>query len=169
MSRAKFVGLGVRTSKGGKGVFIHDRVAAGTPILEFTGKRFGPEVIDKVVMFNKRDYYLQVDRELFMGPSGYMDDYVNHSCNPNCGLEFDNGRIIMKSLRNISFGTELTIDYATTQSGFPLRFFCRCGDRLCRGDIGNFDEIPHSRQLYYVDRNVVAPYLLNGHRRTKTG
>lgn len=160
MANPNYVGMGVRSSNGGMGVFIHERVPAGTRILEFTGKRLSRVLVDRAVTFNKPDYYLQVGENEFMGPSGLMDDYVNHSCHPNSGLEFERGRIFMKSLRDISFGTELTIDYATTQSAFPLRFSCKCGHRNCRGIIGNYNELPPHRQAYYRSRNVIAPYLL---------
>ena len=157
-----YVRLGVRSSQGGKGVFIHNRVPANTRIMEFTGKRFNRSMLDRAVRLNKPDYYLQVGENEFMVDSGGMDDYVNHSCNPNCGLEFDGGRIFLKSLRHISFGTELTFDYATTQENFPLRFTCGCGEQDCRGDIGNFDELPDWKKQYYLSWNVVAPYLVKG-------
>lgn len=155
-----YVGLGVRSCRGGMGVYIHEWVPANTLILEFTGKRVNRDTINRAFTMNKPDRFLQVEENTFMGHSGRMDDYINHSCDPNCGLEFRDGHVYLKSIRNISFGSELTFDYSTSQSGFPFRFLCHCGSRNCRHVIGDFTELPDSRKAYYLSKGVVAPYLV---------
>lgn len=38
--------------------------------------------------------------------------YINHSCNYNCEVDEDeNGNLILKAIKNIKSGDELTIDY----------------------------------------------------------
>ena len=53
----------------------------------------------------------------FLSPSGELDDYVNHSCEPNCGIKEDQGRVVLFALKPIGNGDEITFDDATTQAG----------------------------------------------------
>ena len=53
----------------------------------------------------------QVDEDLYMGPSGEADDYVNHSCDPNSAFLHRNGDHFLVALKPIAAGTELTFDY----------------------------------------------------------
>ncbi len=55
----------------------------------------------------------------------------NHSCNPNTA--FDGLNVV--SLRAISKGEELTIDYAVSMNEASASFTCRCGVVGCRGEI----------------------------------
>ena len=145
------------------GVVVQQLVPANTRILEFTGKRVDRETIDRFVSRGSPDSFLQVGQNDFIGASGRLDDYVNHSCDPNCGLEFEDDRVYLKSIKTITRGTELSYDYATSQSVFPLRFQCCCESRECRGEIGDFAELPVRKRKYYLSLNIVAPYLVHTH------
>jgi uncharacterized protein len=61
---------------------------------------------------------------------------VNHSCEPNVGM---GGNILLVSMRDISAGEELTIDYALflADPGFAME--CRCGTAVCRGVVTGTD------------------------------
>lgn len=155
-----FVTLGIMPCRGGMGVFVQQWVPANTRILEFTGKRVNREMIDHFVSRGSSDSFLQVGENEFIGASGRLDDYVNHSCEPNCGLEFEGDRIYLKSIKDITHGSEITYDYATSQYVFPLRFECCCDTRECRGEIGDFDELSAKKKKYYLSKNIVAPYLV---------
>ena len=145
----------------GMGVFVQQWIPANTRILEFTGKRVDRETINKFASKGSTDSFLQVGENEFIGASGRLDDYVNHSCEPNCGLEFDGDRVYLKSIRVITRGSEISYDYATSQYVFPLRFNCKCGNRDCRGEIGDFDELSPNRKKFYLSKNIVAPFLVS--------
>ena len=155
-----FVTLGVMPCREGMGVFVQQWIPANTRILEFTGKRADRETINKCALKGGSDSFLQVGENEFIGSSGRLDDYVNHSCEPNCGLEFEDGHIYLKSIKVITRGSEITYDYATSQFVFPMRFSCKCGSMDCRGEIGDFDELPRKRKKYYLSKNIVAPFLV---------
>ncbi len=78
--------LVLKESKSGKGVFANKNFKKGEKIIEFMGKLFREEELpapyEKV-----EDHYLQIDKKLYMGPSGLLDDFFNHSCEPNSGLK----------------------------------------------------------------------------------
>ena len=157
-----YVTLGIMPCRGGLGVFIQQWIPANTRILEFTGKIIDRDMINHIVTKGCSDSFLQVGENEFIGASGRLDDYVNHSCDPNCGLDFEDGRVYLKSIRIISRGSEITYDYATSQSLFPLRFSCKCESPDCRGDIGDFNELPVKRKKFYLSKSVVAPFLHTG-------
>ena len=61
------------------GVITESIIPAITPILEFEGRiyRGCPSNVDA----NK---ILQIGKDIYVGSSGKLDDYINHSCNQNC-------------------------------------------------------------------------------------
>ena len=156
-----FVTLGIMPCRGGMGVFIQQWIPANTRILEFTGKRVDRNVLNRFAAKGSSDSFLQVGEDEFIGASGRLDDYVNHSCDPNCGLEFDGDRIYLKSIKVINRGSEITYDYATSQFIFPLRFNCQCDSPECRGEIGDFEELTAKQKKFYLSKNIIAPYLVN--------
>jgi len=148
----------------GRGVFAGCTFAAGEEVLEFLG-----EVRD-VSELNDLTYALQIGHRDFLTASGGIDDYVNHSCRPNCGIRVDNGRVVLFALRLIREGEEILFDYSTTQTGGFWEMSCQCGAANCRGQIGDFKDLPIEHQQFYISRRAVMPFLLTedsaatGHR-----
>ncbi|MBI4706828.1 MAG: SET domain-containing protein-lysine N-methyltransferase [Candidatus Omnitrophica bacterium] len=74
------------------------------------------------------------------------DDFFNHSCNPNAGI---NGQIVMVAMRNILRGEEITYDYAMTDAEFDYSFKCSCGQKNCRKIVTTKDwKIPSLQKRY---------------------
>ena len=61
--------------------------------------------------------------------------YVNHSCDPNCGLR---GEITGVAMRDIEVGEEITMDYAMLDNE-EHTFECNCGSVNCRHIITGYD------------------------------
>lgn len=63
-----------------------------------------------------------------------MARYANHSCKPNMEVEIVKGRIMMRTIRSIEPGDELTYNYGRDylDNYIPV---CKCGDciRTTRG------------------------------------
>jgi uncharacterized protein len=57
--------------------------------------------------------------------------FLNHSCEPNVGIQ---GQIVFVAMRAIRAGEELAIDYAMF-GGDAKRMRCACGAASCRGVI----------------------------------
>lgn len=146
-------------SEKGQGVHTLEELDAGSRILDFSGPLVGRDYVQKVFERRGHDGFLQVAESLYMGVSGGFDDYVNHSCEPNCGISFSEETPCLIALENIEAGSELTFDYASTQERFPFRFDCSCGAPNCRGSIGDFSELPERLRLHYLALGVVPPYL----------
>lgn len=138
----------------GRGVFATGNFKAGQFVLEFVGD------IRDVESFSDLTYALQVGPKDFMTASGGIDDYVNHSCDPNTGIRSEEGRIILFALRSIKSGEEITFDYATTQEGGFWTMNCCCESPACRQMIGDFSDLPEERQNYFISQQAVLPYVL---------
>jgi SET domain len=111
-------------------------------------------------MFEAQDRFFQISRDYFMGPSGNVDDLMNHSCDPNAGLRFTAGGPVLIALRDIGFGEELTWDYSTTILNHNWVMACQCGSPSCRGSIGEFHNLPVSKQRAYAELGILPSYIL---------
>jgi hypothetical protein len=103
---------------------------------------------------------LQVGASSWLGPSGGLDDLVNHSCEPNCGLTRHARRIELTSLRPLMAGEEVTFDYSTSMAGEPWSLECGCGAPSCRRVVGDFWDAPPSVRERYLALGVVLPHVL---------
>ena len=56
---------------------------------------------------------------------------LRHSCNPNVFL--DTTYLELWTVQPIVAGTELTLDYASTEDSLFRQFACQCGELNCRG------------------------------------
>jgi hypothetical protein len=139
----------------GRGVFAGQAFDPGAEVLEFLGD------VRKVQTFNDLTHALQIGEDTFLGPSGGVDDYVNHSCEPNTGIRQVDGRVILFALRPIEAGDEITFDYSTTQSGGYWTMACQCGSGGCRGVIGDFADLPKPLRSFYVRNRAVLPFLVD--------
>jgi SET domain-containing protein len=115
----------------GKGVIALRDFKRGATILEFKGKLITseqlPDLHDK-----ESDFYLQIGPNLYIGPSCEVDDYVNHSCRPNCKVEISGTRAYLVALHPILVGEEVTFDYSSTMYNDPWTMVCKCGYPECR-------------------------------------
>ncbi|RYD65679.1 MAG: SET domain-containing protein-lysine N-methyltransferase [Sphingomonadales bacterium] len=142
----------------GKAVFATAHFAEGDMLIEFTGRRFRADQVPSL-MRGGGDRYVQVTPDHYMGPSGRIDDLVNHSCAPNAGLRFTDNGIFLVAVRAILPGEEISWDYSTTLRESNWHMICQCRAPECRRVIANFDALDPDRQEYFRSRNLVAPYL----------
>ncbi len=152
----------------GEGVFTNGLIPKNTEVLVFKGELFHDDEIDEF----SSDHYLQIDSSLYIGPSGMLDDYVNHSCDPNCGLlDFASGMAIYNnkthqnsgisliSIKDIQPGEEITFDYSTSiDSEWTME--CNCNSSNCRKTIGSFKNLSEDKRAFYINKHMVLSYLL---------
>lgn len=138
----------------GQGVFTLEHHEAGEKILGFKGNIVD---LDEVEDHGK---YLQVGKRVFLGASGDIDDFVNHSCEPNCGVALRQGKILLISIHEIQPKEELTFDYSTWMAYDYWEMHCICGNPHCRKKIKDFKYLPRDLKQKYIDLNVVPDYVL---------
>ena len=120
----------------GNGVFALRDIPKGSRVVEYRGRRlthaeadrrYGDEIdTGHTFLFTLNDRYL-VDG----GDGGNVARWINHSCTPNLVPRIYKGHIIYMSLRAITPGEELTVDYNFAYKGDKSP--CRCGAERCRG------------------------------------
>ncbi len=157
MNNKDFLVIGTRH---GKGVVAGKNFREGDELMIFHGPIVhGSEIPDNYSEIE--DHYVQIGDDLYMGPSHDIDDLVNHSCDPNSGLVVpeSGSPIILKAIRDIKKGDEITWDYSTTMDdGWIME--CDCGSRVCRHEISDFKKLPEVIRDQYINMEIVAPYLL---------
>lgn len=65
-------------------------------------------------------------------------NWINHSCEPNVTLEVADGKLSLRSLRDINEGEEIVCDYDQTEIG-GSDVPCSCGSIDCRGFFKRID------------------------------
>lgn len=134
----------------GDGVFTTGSFKSGaTVMVGVIEKRFS-ENHSHASQIGEREYALH----------GGLISKFNHSCNPNCGIRLNaGGGHDFIAIRDIAQNEEVTFDYAMRNyriDHFPGR--CNCGERLCRGSITGWRDLPQKRKDQY--NGFVAPYLI---------
>jgi hypothetical protein len=142
----------------GSGLFTTVKINARYPIIEVTGDIFDLSTVPD------HPAVIQVTPKLFIGPSGGPDDYINHSCNPNCFISIIGNRAILYSLYVISPDTELTFDYSSgsSESLDSWKMNCSCGAVTCRKIISGFQYLTDEQKKVLLDLKAVPPFITDG-------
>ena len=152
----------------GKGVFCAEDINPDEQILQFGGWVVGVENLPQPYT-SENDYYLQIGASTFLGPSGNLDDYVNHSCAPNTGVIIDSGVVKLVAIVFIPAGSQITFDYSTTIDNFWWEMPCACGSDQCRQKVRNFVDLSEYIQDKYIRMGVVPDYILKKLSEKKIG
>jgi SET domain-containing protein len=148
----------------GKAVFANTDFKQGEEIIEFKGKLFTYEELP-VPYDDVEDHYVQIDKNLYMGPSGKIDDFLNHSCNPNSGIKIKGKRVILMAIKDVKKGEEITWDYSTTMDEDDWELNCMCKCKNCRKRIRDFRYLPKDIQQKYIELGIVPKYILENLKR----
>ena len=130
----------------GNGGFAIQSIRRGTRFIEYTGERISHKVADARYDDDKMDrhhtFLFTVNNKTCVDAAvgGNDSRFINHSCEPNCEVIIQKGRIFIETLRNISVGEELFYDYAYERDPgdgeeADKQYFCQCGAKNCRGTI----------------------------------
>lgn len=160
------------TAHSGLGLFTARAVPANGIVLDvqdedyLAGARSYAELIARG--FTDGDIF-QVGPDLFLPPYGQLDDFTNHSCEPNCGLRVYPSGFDMIALREIAAGEELTYDYSTHLENPEETMVCRCGTGSCRGIVRSFSQLPAAVREKYLDLGIVAEFIVENHTHNRPG
>ncbi|MGK2962334.1 MAG: SET domain-containing protein [Gemmatimonadaceae bacterium] len=134
----------------GRGLFARGAIAAGE-IVAVKGGSILDRATLAVVRAEISPADIQIEDDLYIAPrtAGEVEAnmlHLNHSCDPNVGVR---GQITFVAMRDVSSGSELTIDYAMIDGDPFERMPCSCGTRECRKVItGNDWRLPELRRRY---------------------
>ena len=126
-----------RDVTGGKAVFARDVIEPGELIAVWSGRIVSADELDELSEQIRR-HTVQVEEGLYLASYGPDEgpDFINHSCEPNAGLD---GQIAIVALTRVQPGEEVTIDYAMCDGSSYDEFDCACGSPICRGRVTGDD------------------------------
>jgi len=105
----------------GKGVFTKEEILKNRIIHTVT--------LEKIYLKHKK-------RCAYIGENRWVEDkilnFINHSCCPNTILIFNRKNPIIKSIKKINKGEEITLNYNKTEKG-KSKVRCKCGSDRCKG------------------------------------
>ena len=127
----------------GKAVFAVFPIKKDEVLAEFDGEIWEAEKCTDLPK-DIADHVVQFEEHKFRESVG-IARYLNHSCEPNCGIK-DLFKIV--AMRDIAEGEELTWDYDMTEDS-DWRMECKCGTPSCRKVIGAFGNIPQKIREKY--------------------
>lgn len=135
-----------RSGVHGKGVFATQDIAEGETLVEYKGEviswkealRRHPH--DPAQPHHTFYFHIDDDRVIDGKVDGNAARWINHSCEPNCEADEQDGRIYIKALRKIEAGEELSYDYGLVidepyTEKLLADFPCWCGSADCRGTL----------------------------------
>jgi SET domain-containing protein len=136
------------SAKGGLGIFAAQDYPPQTKLVSFSGPIL--TLKQSQTGDDHEDHTLQIGPDKYIGPSGGIDDFVNHSCEPNAGLKLFGDALWLISITWILAGEELTFDYSTTiYDNDDWTMNCHCGSRNCRCIIGQFRHLSFETRKKY--------------------
>jgi SET domain-containing protein len=135
-----------RSGVHGKGVFALADIPEGETLIEYVGEIITWKQAQKRHPHDPKDpnhtFYFHVDEKRVIDAKngGNSSRWINHSCDPNCEADEEDGRIFIKSLRNIAAGEELNYDYGLIidekyTKELKAQYPCWCGAENCRGTL----------------------------------
>jgi len=142
-------------SSSGKGAFAKEKICKGEIVFIKGG-----HILKKGEYYtsSQANSYLPISDNYVLAAGNPEEEneiklFVNHSCNPNCGLR---GEITFVAIRDIDIDEELTFDYAFLDNE-DYKFNCTCGAINCRKIITGRDwKIKEIQEKY---GNYFALYL----------
>ncbi len=128
----------------GNGVFAARKIPAGARIIEYQGKRITEKQAEKRFGLDPENphhtffFSLENGKLIDGGDEGNDARWINHSCEPNCEAQEEEGRVFIHALRDITRGEELNYDYGLVidekmTAALKKAYGCRCGSESCRG------------------------------------
>ena len=143
----------------GKGTYATQKILKNEIVAIFGGKVLDTASWKKISDDEITSLALPLDEEFVITPSKISEagdsDFVNHSCNPNCGIR---GQIMLVAMRDINVNDEITFDYAMVLADIPsddCEFECECGQLICRKIVTSNDwknvELQEKYRGYFSD------------------
>jgi uncharacterized protein len=123
------------------GVYTTAPIKKGTVVVEYTGPRMTKDAADEIYEDSPRTYLFGLtDGNLVIDGDG-IAAFINHSCDPNCEADEIDGKVIIRSMRNIPAGEELAYDYNLYDGDLNDPALCFCAAKNCRGSMYSSEEL----------------------------
>ncbi len=155
--------LAVRTVRNGKGIVALRAFAPGTTICQIKGRIVTGETVWGYWDSDPRlgENCFRYDADHYLNPEGEIGAFANHSCNPNAGVVKSGRRLLLRAIRPIAAGDEITHDYSTLLGADDVwKMKCNCGQTNCRKVVGSFSKLPAAALRRYRRLGVIPDFIL---------
>ena len=147
------------TANTGRGIFAKHDIPEGNTIGLITGEEHyeGNQTLTDV---HGNENWIGIGKGTWIDPD-FPFSFVNHSCNPNAGIQ---GSIEVVAMRQIEEGEEITIDYSITEEDLRWRLLsqCLCHQPGCRGEIKSIQFLPRETFEKYLPH--IPDYFARAYR-----
>jgi uncharacterized protein len=118
-----------------QGLFAATDIPCGTRIVEYCGEKISKgESARRLAQYNVYIVYLNEQYDIDGETLANTARYINHSCDPNCTVEYTPETLWIVALKPIQAGEELSCNYGYDARDYA-KFPCRCGATSCCGYI----------------------------------
>ncbi len=137
----------------GNGIYATQNIKKGIKIIEYLGEKISRKEGDRRSELRIKKYLnsknigsvyifqLNAKQDIDGSPLYNKARYINHSCDPNCEVDIENGKIWISSLRRIKKGEELSYDYGYSFDKEDYKDHpCKCNSKNCIGYIISSDD-----------------------------
>ncbi|MEK6932743.1 MAG: SET domain-containing methyltransferase [Nanoarchaeota archaeon] len=143
----------IKKSHNRKGLFAKKIIKKGETIFHFDGQMGDGAHTNAEA--------LQIDEDKFLESTAKFDDFLNHSCNPNCCIDWQILNLV--ALKNIQKDEELSFNYNVSEydllEGGNFTFKCKCGSKNCLKEIKGFKYLTHIQRKEI--QKFISPFLKN--------
>ncbi len=118
----------VGRSRTGLGLFATALIEKGALIIEYRGHRIANALAKRLEARGNR-YMFELNSRWTLNGSNRRNiaRYANHSCRPNAESDIVRGKVILRAIREIGAGEEITYDYGEEYFELFLRpTGCKC-------------------------------------------
>jgi len=122
------------------GCYTTTRIPKGRRVAEYTGPRLTKAEADALYEEKAITYLFGLGDGSTVIDGHCMAMFINHSCDPNCESDEEDGRVWINSIKNIPPGAEITYDYCLYDGGDEPQH-CNCGAKNCRGTMYSTEEV----------------------------
>lgn len=136
----------------GTGAFARLEIPVGTRTIEYVGEVVSKqESLSRCQANNEYIFSLDDQRDLDGNVRWNPARFINHSCEPNCEAELEDGRIYIIARRRIAAGEEVTFNYGYSLVDYR-DYPCRCGAAGCVGYMVAEEFFDHVRRQSTLSR-----------------
>jgi SET domain-containing protein len=155
--------LDVVPVRNGRGIVARRAFAPGAMICRIRGRIVSANTVWRYWDSDRRraENCFRFDADQYLDPQGEIGAFANHSCNPNARVVRTAGGLILRALKPIVAGREVTHDYSTLLGADDVwTMRCNCGERNCRGVVANVARLPAAVVSRYLKLGAIPAFIL---------
>lgn len=154
--------LTVQAVRNGRGIVALKAFAPGVMICQIKGSIVTGETVWRYWDVDPRrgENCFRYDAGHYLDPEGEIGAFANHSCNPNAGIVKTGRRLLLRAIRPVAAGDEVTHDYSTLLGADDVWVMkCNCGEIGCRKMIRSYSKLPAAVLRYYRKLGIIPDFI----------